>query len=70
MGATNDTPVKWRGIRERTLADQAVAMVNGYTSVEQWAIDELARRVIALEIEVFGAEQGVTEDPADAQLES
>lgn len=64
MAATNDTPIRWRGIRERNLEDQAVAIQAGYSSVEQYAIDELARRLIALEDAVFG--QSI--DPADEQL--
>lgn len=47
--ATGGTVVQFRGIRERTLQDQIKASEEGYTSVEQMAIDELATRLIALE---------------------
>ena len=41
--------LQFRGIRDRTLEDQIRATQEGYTSVEQLAIDELATRLIALE---------------------
>ena len=41
--------LQFRGIRERNFADQVKAMEHGYNSVTEYAIDELARRVIALE---------------------
>jgi hypothetical protein len=36
-------PVQFRGIRERNLDDQILVAEGGYASVEQMAIDELAK---------------------------
>jgi hypothetical protein len=44
----------FRGIRERNLQDQILAIEAGYQSVTEYAIDELARRLIALEEAVYG----------------
>ncbi len=41
--STSPGKLQFRGIRERNLEDQAQAMAAGYSSVEQYAIDQLAK---------------------------
>jgi hypothetical protein len=49
MNQRSTNTLQFRGIRERNLDDQVAAMEAGYNSVAEYAIDELARRLIALE---------------------
>ncbi len=64
--STSTIPVQFRGIRERTLDDQMQAIGEGYSSIEQMAIDELARRLIELEQRVAVLEGGELE-PVEGQ---
>lgn len=36
-------PIVFRGLRNRTLADQTAALANGYTNMTTYAIDELGQ---------------------------
>lgn len=47
---------QFRGVSERTLADQAAAVEAGFTSVTDYAIDLLAKRLIELEARVEALE--------------
>lgn len=61
--------LQFRGIRERNFQDQQAAMSAGYNSVVEYAVDELARRLIALEQRVDALDGGVKDivegDPED-----
>jgi hypothetical protein len=42
----------FRGLSEKRGADQQAALEAGYDSTAEWAIDQLAERLIALEVKV------------------
>ena len=66
-GTSEDGP-NFRGIRDRTLADQMEAARKGYNGVVELAIDELARRLILLEQRMDACEEMIIHaEPQPAQ---
>lgn len=54
-------PVVFRGLRGRTLDDQADALSQGYNSMTEYAIDELGRIVLELKQQVERIEADLDE---------
>lgn len=67
MAATSQGKIAFRGIRERNFEDQVEALGAGYNSVVEYAIDELARRLIALEqrVALLDGNEIAVPDPED-----
>lgn len=60
---TTGDPIVFRGLRGRTLADQAEAMQQGYTNMTEYAIDELGRMVHELTQRVDDLEEQAGTQP-------
>lgn len=56
---THRDELVFRGLRGRNLADQAAALEAGYTSMTEYAIDELGRIVLELVARVEAVELNV-----------
>lgn len=57
-----DQEVRFPGMRGKTVEHQMQALAAGYASTAEWAIDQLAARLLALENRVDALDGGVSEE--------